>query len=295
MNTKTLCRVAALALCGLLAVGTLGSSARAEIPAAASSAVGGDSDAAAREKHGYWWYEKQPDPDEAPKDKPEHPDMAPPPSDSQLVAMHPKDLEKLMDDYRDYALWKMTPEHVSWYYRLQDFARRRSQAFMNVTEVVMLQNAGMNMNAEYPDTTPGLNAHATRMRNDINALLQAKAQDAAIIMLSREGCEYCKVQHNTLVYFQQQHPGWTVREVDIAQHPEIKEQFSVEYTPTTVVIFKGDSKRWFPVAVGVTSVTGVEEGIYRAIRMLQGDTDPATFTMQEYERGGVLDPEKGQR
>ena len=31
-------------------------------------------------------------------------------------------------------------ETVRWYYTLQDFARRRARAFMNVSEVVMLQN-----------------------------------------------------------------------------------------------------------------------------------------------------------
>ena len=36
------------------------------------------------------------------------------------------------EDYRQYALWKLTPEHVTWYYGLQDFARRRSRAFMDV-------------------------------------------------------------------------------------------------------------------------------------------------------------------
>lgn len=241
------------------------------------------------EKKGYWWNKVEPAAEtEAPK--PEHPDLGPPPADPQLEAMYPKDVEKLIEDYRDYALWKMTPEHVSWYYRLQDFARRRSTAFMNVTEYVMLTQASMNVNTDYPENTPGLTAHATAMQQEIDGVLKAHSGDAALVMLSRQGCPYCGAQRNILRYFSQRHPDWEIREFDIDRQPEVKAKFSVDYTPTTVVIFKGGDKQWFPVSVGVDSVSGIEENVFRAIRLMKGETSPETFTLQQYQQGGVMDP-----
>jgi conjugal transfer pilus assembly protein TraF len=250
---------------------------------AAQAACAGNS-----EKKGYWWGF-----DDAPADqdrKPAHPDLPPPPGEQRLLALYPTDVEKLIQQYRDYALWKMTPEHVEWYYRLQDFARRRANAFMSVTQVVMLQHPGLNMNTEYPETTPGIDAHAARQQQDIDALLKRDADHAALILLSRAGCAYCEVQRNTLRYFRQQHPGWQLREVDVDRQPRIKAKFSVDYTPTTVVILRG-SQQWFPVAVGVESVTGLEQNLYRALRLLEGDSDPARFTLQGYQQDGIMDPE----
>jgi conjugal transfer pilus assembly protein TraF len=244
------------------------------------------------EKRGYWWYQKDPETPETPAaddTQAVHPDLTPPPSEVQLSAMHPKDVEKLLQGYLDYALWKMTPEHVEWYYRVQDFARRRSQAFSNVTEYVMLNNGELNMNAAYPITNPGQDARKRDQQTAISSVLDQARDRAALLLLTREGCHYCDAQRNALKYFQQQH-GWEVREIDIQQHPDMKAQFSVETTPTTVIIFRG-TPQWMPVSVGVDSVPTIEQNVYRAIRLLQGQTTPETFTLQENERGGVLDPQ----
>ena len=237
------------------------------------------------EKKGYWWYRSDP----AVEEQPVHPDLSPPPSDGALAKMHPKDVEKMIDDYRAYALWKMTPEHVTWYYRLQDFARRRSQAFMNVTQYVMVTDASLNMQTEYPQNAPGLAAREATYNTSIAQLLDRERGSAALIELSRKSCPYCQAQHNALLYFQQKH-GWDVKDIDIDQHPEIKARFSVDYTPTTVVIFRGSDK-WFPVSVGVESVTRIEQNLYQALRLLRGETDAQSFSLQDYQDGGLLDPQ----
>ncbi len=243
------------------------------------------------EKHGYWWYEKQPDADTPEDETPAHRELPPPPSAEQLESMYPKDLEKMIEDYRDYALWKQTPEHVAWYYQLQDAARRRSVSFMNVTQYVMLTKPSMNVATDYPSTTPGLTARNTAATSEIDGLLNSQADQAALVLLTRKGCPYCATQRNTLKFFQQRHPNWEVREFDLDESPQIKDRFSTDYTPTTVVIFRGDDQKWFPVSVGVDSVVGVEQGIFRAIRLLHGAINPQTFTMQDYQQGGVMDPQ----
>lgn len=239
------------------------------------------------EKRGYWW-KKEPPPVQEPEIQDEYPELGKPPSEEELLAMHPEQFKEMLEDYRQFALWKMTPEHVTWYYQLQDYARRRSRAFMNVTEVVMLQNADLNMNTEYPLTPPGMKARNQKRESSLQSLLQRERNNAALIMLTRATCEYCEAQRGILRYFQQKH-GWQVREIDVDENPQAAARFATEYTPTTLVIFRG-TNQWFPVAVGVESLPRIEESIYRAVRQLKGETTPTEFTLQEYQEGGLLDP-----
>ncbi|MGH7484217.1 MAG: hypothetical protein ACREMY_01265, partial [bacterium] len=82
-----------------LLVGSRSSVIRAEAAepahvAPASSTAGAP--AADEEKRGYWW-KREPPPDVA---TPAYADLPPPPSEEALLALHPKQLEKMLDDYR---------------------------------------------------------------------------------------------------------------------------------------------------------------------------------------------------
>lgn len=244
------------------------------------------------ERKGYWFYIDPPPPVED-SEEPAFKDLPPPPSEEVLLAMHPQEVEKMIEDYREYALWKMEPEHVKWYYELQDFARRRSRAFMNVTDMVMLENADLNMKSEYPTNVPGINARAVQRDASLSNRLTQERERSALLLLTRKSCGYCEAQRSTLRYFAQKH-GWQVREIDIDEVPQASVRFATSYTPTTIVIFRG-SQEWMPVAVGVDSVPGLEESVYRAVRMLRGETTPEQFSLREYQAGGLLDPIRGEQ
>lgn len=265
------------------------SAACAQGPDDAPVAVAGE--AKPEQKPGYWFYKKPPDPPQEKKDgEPENKILGQPPSEAELLAMHPKQFEKLLEDYRQYALWKMEPQHVSWYYQLQDFARRRSRAFMNVTEVVMLQNPSLNMQTEYPANAPGQSVRVAARQTAVEQRLAQERGKAALIFLQRPECGFCEAQRTTLRYFTQKH-GWEVREVNVSERPEIATRFGTNYTPTVIVIFRG-TDQWMPVAVGVESVPRLEEGVYRALRMISGETTPQQFTTLDFEDGGLLDPQR---
>jgi conjugal transfer pilus assembly protein TraF len=254
----------------------------AEVPLAPASAA---PDKAGRE--GYWWRK------EAPPEVPDARELPTPPSEAELLKLHPKEVEKLLQDYRDFALWKLNPEHVTWYYYLQDFARRRSRAFMNVTDLVMLENPALNMNTVYPESPPGQDARLAQYNTALDSRLDQERDRAALVLLTRKGCPYCDAQRGALKYFQQRH-GWEVREFDIDENPQVGAKFSVDYTPTTVVIFR-DSEQWMPVSVGVDTVPAIEAGLYKALRLLHGETSPQQFDLTEYQDGGPYDPNARRR
>lgn len=235
------------------------------------------------ERRGYWWKK-----DEAVEEAADPQELPAPPPEAELLKLHPKEVAKLIEDYRDYALWRMTPEHVTWYYTLQDFARRRSRAFMNVSDLVMLQNPVLNMNTVYPESPPGQDARLQQFNASISSRLDGERERAGLVLLSRKGCAYCDAQRTALRYFQQRH-GWEVKEIDIEDFPEIGTRFGVDYTPTTVVVFRG-SDQWMPVSVGVDTVPEIEEGLYKALRLIHGETTPEQFDLHEYQDGGPYDP-----
>ena len=66
-------------------------------------------------------------------------------------------------------------------------------------------------------------------------------------------------------------------------------QFQVSITPTIIIIQRGGTN-YMPVSAGVASVAEIEDGTYRAIRALKGETSPENFDMYEFQRGGGFDP-----
>ena len=265
-------------------------------PAAAAQPAAADKD----NKPGYWFYKKPPPPPEdeekAEEEKQQEeavkfmPDLAAPPPESELLKMPPKQVEKMIEDYREYALYTMEPEKVRWYYEMIDFARRRSRAFMNVTEVVMLSSPKLNMNTEYPTNAPGSTARQQRRESTVTQRLAYEGRNAALIMLTSQGCGFCEAQRGILKFFQQKY-GWAIREVDINEHPEAVTRFGTASTPSVFLIVK-ESQDFMPVAVGVESLPKIEENSYRAIRMLKGETTAQQWTTNEYQDGGMLDPQR---
>ncbi len=244
-------------------------------------------------KRGYWFYKKPKEPEPTEEAQVEAQTMKPmsaPPKEPELLKLPPKQVEKMIEDYREYALYTMEPEKVRWYYEMVDFARRRARAFMNVTEVVMLSNSTLNMNTEYPVNAPGTNARIARRESTISTRLNQEGRNAALIMLTSKGCGYCDAQRGILKFFQQKY-GWMVREVDIQEHPEAVTRFGTTSTPSVFLIVK-ESQDWMPVAVGVEALPKIEENSYRALRMLRGETTAQQWTTNEYEDGGLLDPQR---
>lgn len=154
----------------------------------------------------------------------------------------------------------------------------------------MLRNSGLNMNTEYPTNTPGQNARVMAREQEVTGRVGGAREHAALILLTQPGCGYCEAQRATLNNFKQRH-GWAVREIDITQQPAAVTKFGTDYTPTTIMIVR-DSNEWVPVAVGVESVAKIEESIYRSLRLLEGETTPQQFTLQQTQDGGVNDPRR---
>jgi len=62
----------------------------------------------------------------------------------QLWNMHPKDFQPLLDAFFDKAVQYPTEENVADYYKIQDIARSRANAFANVATLVWQKHPELN-------------------------------------------------------------------------------------------------------------------------------------------------------
>ena len=73
--------------------------------------------------------------------------------------------------------------------------------------------------------------------------------------------------------------------------PGLAAKFSVEITPTLILIQKGNQD-YLPVSAGVISADEIEDKAYRAVRLLKGDISPEEYSLYEFQKGGSFDVKK---
>lgn len=252
-------------------------------PACAQTAPASVGDRAAR---GYWWYETpKSGAEEEVQDetvpKPVIPPMV------ELAKWSPPRIAKLITEQRDYAATVLTIDAVADFWRLQDFARRKARAFAGVTQLAMLTHPQLNAKAANPmvgEARDAIGAHKDQVRRQY---LQSKAGEFALVMFARESCGYCKVQWPIVQRFQDD-MGWQVSLMDLDRRPDLKQRFSVEVTPTTMVIRRGSPQRMV-IAAGVETYPNLAQMAYQAVRLLSGDIRPEQWLTGAGEEDGFFD------
>jgi len=244
-------------------------------------------------KHGgWWWYEQDQEKkkEDDKENKPKHflPSMKDYTND-QLWTMHPKDFQPLLDAFLDKAVQYPTEENVAEYYRIQDIARSRANAFVNVATLVWQKHPELTLVDESPTNTPGRKAMLRLRAGEIHDTLFASSKkDYALIYFYKEDCEFCKAQNGIIKLFVDKYE-WQVKKVDVERNTEIAAQFNVSTVPALFLIYRYDDQ-FIPISAGVTAINEIEMRIYNGIRLLSGQITPEEFNMYEYERGGGFDP-----
>jgi len=242
-------------------------------------------------KQGWYWYEKEPEKAEKPKEKPKvakH--VLPSLKDytmKQLWNMYPDDFQALLNSFMKKAVQNPTEENVMEYLTMQDIARRKALAYASVQSYVIQTHPELSNKVLYPVTTPGRAARTRLIRQEQEQTIRSARQDFALIMFSREGCEYCKAQAAILNYFMNKYQ-WPVRQLDIEDNPYMAARFNVRITPSIILVQRKSGKA-MPVSAGVISLTELEVKLYRTIRYLKGEITPEQWFMHDFERGTVND------
>ncbi len=242
--------------------------------------------------NGYWWYAQEPDKRQEKENgqNPKHflPSMKEYTAE-QLWNMHPKDFQPLLDAFFDKAVQYPTEENVADYYKIQDIARSRANAFANVATLVWQKHPELNTLAlDYPSSTPGKTARLKIQNREVESKIASSSDEFAMIYFYKTGCDFCKAQNGILKFFVDKYQ-WQVKRIDIESAPELASRFDVSTVPFLLLIYR-HSEKSLPVAVGVTTLDEIEQRLYRGIRLLGGEITPEEFNMYEYQRGGGFDP-----
>lgn len=233
---------------------------------------------------GYWFYNECKDEEKDPYEP------KPLPSHAEMMKMHPKQIRELVTERLEYAVYKGTPESVVQYYSVIDVARRKALAFTALTEYVMLKNPELNAKTQNPSTVPARNQSRASRDNEYFSYINQHRNNFALVMLSRETCQFCPIQEATLKQFGAKYQ-WRYKLVDIDLNPDIAAKFNATTTPMTIIIER-DTDNWMPVSVGAESVSEVEAGVYRALRFLRDEITPTQFITDRFREGGFFDPDK---
>ena len=250
-------------------------------------------------KKGWYWYHD-------PVAKPEKPEKQPDdqsgvteqeqraPDDKkytmeELYDMYPDHFQELLNVKMKKAVQYPTEENVGDYLTMQDIARRKSAAFSSAVQFVTQKDAAtLSVNDVYPSTIPGVEARTQMREKEVSDTIRAAKDNHAILFFWKPGCIFCEKQVDILKYFTEKY-GWEIKPINIQEQTALASRFNITTTPTLLLIRQG-SEQYMPISVGVISMEEMEQKSYQAIRYLNGDTTPETFTNQEFEKGGSLDP-----
>lgn len=245
-------------------------------------------------RSGYYWGEGwilDQDPDESKNENPvqKYPELPPLPSSEELLNLHPEELRALEKERMDYALYKQTPEAVADYYRIITAIRKKAKTFAALASYNSMTNIELSTNPDAPTSNQGIQVKRQVRQKTIGSKLDSTRDQFALVMFTSKACPYCEPARSTSRLFSQAH-GWMVKEIDVDKEPILAARHDIQYTPTTMVIKKGDPNS-IPIAFGVESLPSLEENAYRAVRLMTGEISPKQFFSSEDQRGRALDPE----
>ncbi len=245
-------------------------------------------------KHGWFWYEDPPQEQQerghAPIKKAPHklPSLEHYTIDD-LWNMYPDEFQELLNILQKKAVQTPSEQHIMEYLTMQDIARRKALAYTNATMYVTQKHSDLfNTSQVYPTAGPGITARVRLQQQEISRTINQAAANHALLFFTRTGCGFCEQQARILSYFVDKY-GWQIKPVNISSSPEAMARFNVTLTPTLLLIKKGQDTS-MTITTGVIALTELERKLYRAIRVLQGNTPQDKFLMYDFQRGSPLDP-----
>ena len=246
-------------------------------------------------ERGYWWYETPPKQEEKKELKqtpeisaPEIPDYTP----QQMMVMDPDMLKEYAEKVTKEAIRVPSEKNVKRHYLVQDLIRRKARAFTNVSEMVWQKHPELTTAKDNPITAPGRNALTKAQVEERRKELNHARKEFALLYLRSDTCKFCRAQDQIMPHVVSR-LEWQVKPINIDTNPNLANKLGVETVPTLILISKG-SQDFFPVTTGVASVTEIESHLFRAIRLLRGETTPGNFNLYDFQKGGGYDVQIGQ-
>jgi len=241
-------------------------------------------------KHGWYWYEKNPEQLKKEIPKLDKTVSLVPYSYDDLWTMYPDNFQELLELIKKKAVQYPTKDNVKDFMFMQNIARRKALAFASVFSYVAQNNHELTTKDVFPITKPGQRARITNIKNEKNNVIRTAREDFALIMFFSNDCSYCQAQLSILGYFMDSFQ-WPIRMIDINENPNMAARFNVSVAPQTILIYK-KTKNYMPISSGVISLSELKTKLYRSIRLMRGEITPQQWFLYEFEKNKSADPLK---
>lgn len=206
----------------------------------------------------------------------------------QLWDMKPKELNALMEAFKEQSVWRPTEAHVRDTYAMMDILRRKSAAFMNVQQYVVNKYPDISTARDYPTAVPGKEAVRISKTKEVTSVVAAAASEYGLIYFYKPGCPYCEAEEKILKHFIASR-GFGIEPVNIQEQPGVAAQFNITITPSLILIKRGNPNP-LPISYGVIALDELETRVFNGVRLLDGRTTPEQYGVRDYEKGGAFDP-----
>lgn len=235
---------------------------------------------------GWFWYDwAEPEQDETIATPASQPEITP---DADLWQMDPEEFQELLSNAKKEAVRFPTIDNVKRYFHLQDIARRKAVSFANVAMVVAKNNPQYDGARDLPVSAPGRKAMLQTRREEVGSTIFSAREDFALLYFHSPDCSFCTAQNGILSRFVEKY-GWTLKPIDVDREPMVASRFNIQTTPALLLIYRGSDDHLL-VSVGVVSLSEIEAGLYRGIRLLLGDITPEQYSLYDFQRKGYFDP-----
>lgn len=211
---------------------------------------------------------------------------------SELWNTHPQELGELQEVATKLAIQAPTQRNVYRHLFMQDLMKNKATAFAYAVTAYGVQNDAFDTGATYPIVGPGQSSLVNMRQEEISRTIQKVQKDFGLILITQPRCSFCDDQKNILRFFQNKYPFVLIKEIDLDTPLAMK--LGVTKTPSIVTVSK-KSEKSMPVASGVVAVNELEQNLYRAIRLLDGDISPEQFGSYDFNIRAGEDPHGNKR
>jgi conjugal transfer pilus assembly protein TraF len=175
-----------------------------------------------RSEEGWFWYEREPDPQDVPEASPPLPPPVSAPTPSETPSGPPPLssawLRERLGAYRDQAIDDPTPDNVALYLYLQRVAMDKASRFAAATQRAVQFDPFLDEITQRPTANFAANLVNEQTAKQRVMLLQKIAGDAGVLFFFRSDCPYCEAQAPLLATLRERH-GFAVLPVSIDGGP----------------------------------------------------------------------------
>ena len=237
-------------------------------------------------EHGFYWYAQEKRDEESDHEK--QPAQIPSPNNIPLSwpspedawNLTPRELGKWLDQATQEAVKLPSEENVLRWVQYMDIARKKAMQFSSTWAWVMQKNP-QYANATFPMTAPGRRAYNRARFNEVKQVLQENRGRFALLLFIDNGPFTREAKQLSALFMKQ--TGWLVKIVDITRTPQVAAALGVRSAPQIWLVGKEYLKP-VPVAAGLVSMRQLEMRVYRAVKIITGESSPQEYGLHDFEK-----------